>query len=137
METIEESAEIAAQMQYWQEVAETVVRGKLDIEDCIEANTQDLKRQEADGVISVDDLRAGVAFANTLDKDAVEQYGADLSEGAERVERTAWRIMHHAGRTALKEINQAKQHQTRSNISRNARLHAKRGRYSRLGRQGV
>lgn len=129
MEITHENIEIAVQMQRWEGVAETVMDGKLSLDGCVNEHAYRLKLQVAEGKVSVDELRAGVAFANVLDKESAQQHGADLRTGAECISRTAVRIMHQAGRTALKDLNREKQRQTNGNNARNTRLHSRRSPY--------
>lgn len=96
--------ETAANEAQWLESAQGVVMDDWVIEDEVERASQIITNQIVKGMISVTDLRRGVAWANALDAEAVRAYGSDISEGEERLERTARRIMHLSGRAALENV---------------------------------
>ncbi len=64
-----------------------------------------LARQIDERRISQDDLRGGVAWANALDREAVERSGGNIATLGQEdyFEAVARRIAHHAGRFALKK----------------------------------
>lgn len=88
----------------WAEEACWAVYGDWDLAEVAEEEADQLRRQVLMGAISIDELRAGVTWVNALDKEAVEMYGSDLTQGEQRAERTARRLMHMAGRAALEDL---------------------------------
>ncbi|GEM_PF-3016710 len=100
----EHLTEVAVQYERWREAAEGVVNLGWETHDIVEEEAAHLTRAVICGHIAVADLRHGVQYASALDVEAVKRYGSDITTGEERVERTARRIMHHSGRTALSAV---------------------------------
>ncbi len=97
--------EIVAAAEYrWREAAEGVIWDKWDIQAEIYDAANVLLNQVVRSVVTVSDLRAGVAWASALDAEAVKLHGSDLESSDQRLERVARRIMHHSGRTALESV---------------------------------
>lgn len=86
------------------EDASWALYGGWDLAEIVEVEADRLKYQVRSGEISINELRAGVIWANALDKEAVESHGADLTHGDQRKERTVRRLMHSAGRSALEDL---------------------------------
>jgi hypothetical protein len=95
-------SECATQNCLWRESAEAVMDG-ADFDKEVEYLSERLIYAVHQGAITVRQLRLGISWANALDKEAVQTYGSDL-EGEQQVERTARRIMHHAGLVAFGEV---------------------------------
>ncbi len=85
----------------WAESVEGVLLNGWEFDTEVELHADRLASSVCTGQVSIKDLRRGVRFANELDREAVEVYGADLSAGEQQDERIARRLMHHAGRQAL------------------------------------
>ncbi len=85
----------------WAESVDGITVDGWQLETEVELHAHRLARSVCSEQISVKDLWRGVRFANALDREAVEVYGADLSDGEQQKERIARRLMHHAGRQAL------------------------------------
>ncbi len=94
----------AVSSQVWRESARGVMTDGWDTQETIEFLANYLINQVMTTKISLNELRAGVAWASALDAEATEKQSASLNEGDYRFERTARRIMHHAGRTALEKV---------------------------------
>lgn len=109
----------------WQEDVRWMISGQWDIDSVIEEETNWLKAQVLGGVVTLSELRAGVKWANALDQEACDMYGADLTQGAQVAERLARRIVHHAGRGALGSLR-SKRHRTNQ--------YAKNGQMPGMGR---
>ena len=92
----------------WVEDATGVVNDNWDFARIVEEEAARIQRQVLRDLLTVDDLRALVCWANALDKEAVEAYGADLTQGDQQAERTARRMMHLAGRAALESLKSSR-----------------------------
>lgn len=92
----------------WAEDAIGVVNENWDFARIVEEEAVRIQQQVLRGLLTIDDLRACVCWANALDKEAVEAYGADLTKGDQQAERTARRMMHLAGRTALEGLKSSR-----------------------------
>lgn len=88
----------------WNDDALWAVYGAWDLKEVAEEEAEVLRNQVLEGEITVAELRAGVTWANALDRESVEAYGADLNQGGQKAERTARRLMHLAGRSALNSL---------------------------------
>ncbi len=112
METTEEDSKIeewSISIEQWRESARGVLTDDWDLQSEVELHADQLVSQVYRGVMTIRQLRAGVIWANALDSEATERQGSDLAQGDFVFERTARRIMHHAGRTALEQVkNQQK-----------------------------
>src|SRR5690606_10815646 len=99
-----ELIEIASVGTNWGEVAREIVSANWLLHDqvCIEAGR--LVGLVLSGSVSTEELRGGVAWACALDKESVAIYGSDITEGSQRLERTARRLMHQSGREALSAV---------------------------------
>lgn len=104
----QELAMWATNIKCWGESAQAVLTGGEDIKTEIELGSDRLVHDVRLGSLSVGDLRAGVVWANALDAEAVRAHGADIEAGEDTEERTARRIMHLAGRTALEQVKNHK-----------------------------
>lgn len=69
-----------------------------------------LARQVTQGSLAAGDLRAGVCWANALDREvvALSSTSAETLGQADHLEATARRIAHHAGRYALGKVGSRK-----------------------------
>lgn len=97
-------AEVALTDVRWEDDARWAIHGDWDLDTIAEEEAEKLRAQVVTGELALEDLRAGVAWANALDREAVAVYGSDLNLGAQQAERTARRLMHIAGRSALKGV---------------------------------
>lgn len=113
METTGHLAELASAHALWREAAEDIVHWGIDMEDVVADEATRLVSAVKSGYVVVDELRQGVAYANALDGEASRLIGSNITIGPERIERTARRVMHHAGRTALKKVNTRQKQTTR------------------------
>lgn len=111
----------ASDLQRWSGAAERVLANQAQMSEEVVEQVECFSRALKLGTLAVDELREGVRWANALDAEAVASYGSDTLTGEAQLERTARRVMHLAGRTALNEANRLKQRQTNSNIARNRR----------------
>lgn len=93
--------EVAVAEYRWAEAAYGIITDNWEMEGVVREEAELIRTQVLRGSVSLDELRAGVAWANALDRESIETYGAGLPEGAQAVERTARRVMHLAGRSAL------------------------------------
>lgn len=96
-----ELTEVGLADAHWAEEAAWAIQGGWELTLAAENDALRLRGHVLAGVITLDQLRGGVAWANALDQEAVERYGADLSVGEQQAERVARRMMHLAGRSAL------------------------------------
>jgi hypothetical protein len=87
----------------WSEAAHDLLREDWEVQ--AQADHYGLKIADSVvlGQLAVGNLREFVAWANDLDRQAVEVSDGDIANlhGADHVEATARRIAHHSGRTAL------------------------------------
>lgn len=81
-----------------------IVNEGWDLVGIAEEEAERLRLQVLYGGITIDELRAGVAWVNALDKESVELYGADVMQGDQRAERIARRLMHLSARSAYKDL---------------------------------
>ncbi len=86
------------------EDAHWALNGDWDLSEVAQDEAEKLKCQVMSGAITIDELRGGVRWANALDQEAVEIYGSDLGCGEQVAERVARRLMHFAGRSALRSL---------------------------------
>ena len=93
--------EIALMDARWEDDARWAVHGNWDLHMIAEEEAAKLRTQIVNRELNLKELRAGVAWANALDRESVEVYGSDLSIGEQKAERAARRLMHIAGRSAL------------------------------------
>ncbi len=96
--------EIAIRDERWRLAAERVLSGEVELEVVIDAEASATLGEVLGGQLQVEDIRRCVKLANALDHEAVQRYGSDCTTGLQAEERTARRIMHHAGRTALEPV---------------------------------
>jgi hypothetical protein len=96
--------EVGLEDRRWAEDAYWALHGEWDLTEIAQEEASNLQGQVLSGAITIDELRGGVRWANALEKEAVEMYGADLSIGDQIQERVARRLMHLAGATALKGL---------------------------------
>ena len=94
----------AVNSQVWRESARGVMTDNWDFQETTEFLADYIVNQVMSSKIGLNDLRAGVVWASALDAEATERQSASLSEGDFKFERTARRIMHHAGRMALDKV---------------------------------
>lgn len=94
----------ANKIEPWRESARGVITEGWEIEEVSEVLADELASKVTKKELKVDQLRQGVIWANALEEEAQNSYGSDLSSGDYRFERTARRIMHHAGRMALEQV---------------------------------
>lgn len=95
---------VALLEQRWRESAVGVMTDGWDIEEESQYLAKVLVSSVMRGVVTVDELRGGVAWVNALDAEASTRQSADITEGDYRWERTARRLMHQAGRLALDDL---------------------------------
>lgn len=124
-ETIEQWA---LEHEAWRESARGVLTDGWDIKAEVEYFATQLAGEVCRGFVSVEELRGGVSWVNALDKEATERFGSDLSVGDFKFERTTRRIMNHAGRMALEQVN---------NKSKRIILQSKYTRFSTIGSERV
>jgi hypothetical protein len=109
MEILEKRlADVASQDERWVYDAEWAAAADWDMNVIAEDEAVRLRRQVLEGQISLSELRAGVVWANALDREACELYGADFRSGAQVAERVARRHMHLAGRLALRDLKSSR-----------------------------
>lgn len=96
--------EVAVAEYRWAEAAHGIISDNWEIEEVVREEAELIRDQVVKGSVSMDELRGGVTWANALDRESIEKYGAGLPEGAQAVERTARRVMHLAGRSALNSL---------------------------------
>lgn len=92
----------------WSEDAHWAVNNQWNFVEATEQDAELLRDQVLNGEITIQELRQGVVWANALDQEAVEMYGADLTFGEQQQERAARRLMHMAGRNALSGLRNAR-----------------------------
>lgn len=114
METIRDLTHVAMQDARWADAAEGIVLWEWDQKVIVAEEAQILVDAVTSGRISVHELRGGVCWANALDAEALRLYGVNVKEGEERLERTARRVMHHAGKKALKRVGTRQKQTTRT-----------------------
>ena len=100
--------EVALAEVRWADDAQWALYGDWDLSQIAEEEAENLRQQVISGALNINDLRAGVAWANALDREAFEQYGSDLRTGDQVAERTARRLMHLAGRSALNGLRNSR-----------------------------
>lgn len=88
----------------WCESARGVITDGWEIDEVSEVLAHDIMNKILRKEISIDQLRQGVVWANALEEEAQICYGSDLTIGDFKFERTARRIMHHAGKLALDQV---------------------------------
>lgn len=88
----------------WRESARGVMTDGWEIAEVTDLLATNLVNQVINGRIDLEELRSGVVWASALDAEATQRQSAILDVGDYRFERTARRIMHHAGRTALEQV---------------------------------
>lgn len=100
----EQLLEVGLADERWADYARQVISGERTISEAVEEEANGLRYFALNGLLSIADLRQGLMWANNFDREAVEQYGADLNQGKQQEERTARRIMHLATREALDSL---------------------------------
>lgn len=89
----------------WTEAAREMLAFDCGLREQTEYYSQRLISSVINGHISIEELRAGVAWANALDREIVERCDDIESLGSEdRIEAFSRRIAHHSGRIALKQV---------------------------------
>lgn len=101
--------EVATADARWSEEAQWAIAGQWDLDEAAQSSAEELRAAVLHGHLALSELRAGVAWVNALDKEAGERYGFDLRHGAQLHERTARRLMHLAGRQALRSLASRRQ----------------------------
>lgn len=96
--------EVALTDTRWADDARWAIHNDWNLVDIANEEAARLIEGVAQGSLAIGDLRAGVVWANALDREAVELYEADLMAGEQRAERVARRLMHMAGRMALNAV---------------------------------
>jgi hypothetical protein len=90
---------------YWCSTAIKIAIFNADMTEQVEYFSERLVDAVCFGATEVNELRGGVSWANALDKEAVELLNSeDEILLADRVEATARRLVHHAGRIALQQV---------------------------------
>lgn len=114
-----------AEHSQWQEAAQEMLAEGWDIDVQAEYYGIGLTNRVIRGRLTVDDLRAGVTWANALDGEANAVAGGDINTlgEADHLEAAARRIAHKAGRLALNRVKSERRLQaSRADFNRRMNL---------------
>lgn len=94
----------------WRVAAQEMITWNWELDDHAEYHGRLIVDQLLDGKMTVPELKGGIAWVNALDKEIalttagpIEEFGPD-----DRLEATAVRLAHHAGRFALQEVKSSR-----------------------------
>lgn len=92
--------------QKWLDITNGIILDRWSVDEQVELEGTVLADMVVQGQIDLDSLRAGVIWANALDREAVEAANGNIISlvQEDRVEALARRIAHHVGRFALEKV---------------------------------